>query len=288
MSSTTPSQLFLKLWIFRSKFWICFSWGCLQPGSGGQWYPVTPTCCRHPSCPTWPFKCPSALPSFQTRFINSYWDKPLNKLLVMATTPISSTQINIQSPYYKEGLVIPNICFNASIHYFLGYRLSYQSQWLPQLPWNRHRTPSGSSHLPCAWAQDPLTCHCNVDLSRSRSELSVLRKRRDPRRPKWLEAKGVVAREVTQGWSSVHCLGSGEPFHVKCYVISAWQIWLQNISRLKVFVRITNPKYLTLCWKDFPKFFSMGFSLISLPIYPFQSHPRVFLEKKQMISSQKR
>lgn len=151
--------------------------------------------------------------------------------------------------------------------------------WLPQLSSGAITThQTAAANLPCTWAQGLLTCYCNVDLSRPRSELPVLRKRRDPSSSKWLEAKGVVACEVTKGWSSVNCLGSGEPFHIKCYVISAWQIWLQNISRLKVLIRITNPKYLTL-WKDFTKFFPCDF-LISSPHLSFPLSPKSFTLKE--------
>lgn len=98
-----------------------------------------------------------------------------------------------------------------------------------------------SHHMPnigsnAVWYLDkgsPLTCYCNVDFTRPRSELPILRKRRYAWSSQWLKAKGTVTGKVAEGWSSVNCLGSGEPFHIKRYIISTRQIWLQNISRLK-------------------------------------------------------
>lgn len=93
--------------------------------------------------------------------------------------------------------MIINICFNKSTHDFLSYRLfkvtgpgGDRLNSSPHVKYQRQASPTPR-------AQGPLTCYCDVDLSCSRSELAILRKRRDPRSAKWLEAKGVVAGELT-------------------------------------------------------------------------------------------
>lgn len=121
--------------------------------------------------------------------------------------------------------------------------------------------------LPCTLARgSPLTCYCNADHPCSRSEFSILRKRWYSWSPKWLKAQGVVAGKVAQGWSAVDCLGSGQPFHIKRYIISTWQIWLQDISRL-ITVRTTN-LHVKLYTSAAPLQNGSPISLHSCPLFP--------------------
>lgn len=92
--------------------------------------------------------------------------------------------------------MITNICFNKSTHDFLSYRLKSLAPVADRLN-SSPRVKYQQQASPTPWAQGPLTCYCDVDLSCSRSELAILRKRRDPRSAKWLKAKGVVAGELT-------------------------------------------------------------------------------------------
>lgn len=132
-------------------------------------------------------------------------------------------------PYVRKACN-SNICLNGSFLFsfvtLLGPVASAFSVTVTTCPHRRQCCR-------CLRAGSPLTCYCNVDFTRPGSELPILRKRRYARSSQWLKAKGTVAGKVTEGWSSVNCLGSGEPFHIKCYIISTWQIWLKNISRLK-------------------------------------------------------
>lgn len=128
------------------------------------------------------------------------------------------------------------VCNSKQLFKCICSRFLYENcwtTWLQLSPWQSPHANTGSNAVWCLGKGSPLTCYCNVDFTRPGSELPILRKRWYAWSSQWLKAKGTVTGKVTEGWSSVNCLGSGEPFHIKCYIISTRQIWLQNISRLK-------------------------------------------------------
>lgn len=162
-----------------------------------HWCSLSPRSC--PLCLSQcdPLTCLFALWSFQNRFINSCWDKhAFEQLLVMAATPINYTQ-HTSSLLYRR-------LYHSEYPFWQKYPLLSWVQTMslaphpPQLPsWEVSPCLMAAANLPCTWVQAQLTCYCDVDLSRSRGELSILRKRWDPRSSKWLKAKGVVTGEVT-------------------------------------------------------------------------------------------
>ena len=143
--------------------------------------------------------------------------------------------------------------------------------WLQLSSCSHQVLNTSSKALWCLEKGSPLTCYCNVDFTRARSELPILRKRRYPRSSQWLKAKGTVTGKVTKGCSPVNRLGSGQPFHIKGYINSTWQIWLQKHHKNK-FIRTWSPSAET------PPCFPLTFPATFLPYCHLRNFPQTIAD----------